>query len=106
MRAIACSLRDMLIAAAESARAAEKKPWPVNPFPPGIRTGSTTDRVLCALRARHPQFAEHYELMEETGASRGAIAWAIRYLLARGMVRAVPSARHPGYKRYQYQAVK
>ncbi len=71
---------------------------------PGARTphdGSVTSRVLLVLIERHPRWHEHYELMRLTGASRGAIAWAVRYLQNRGLVRSIPSNRNPQYRRYQ-----
>lgn len=79
----------------------ERPPWPPNPFPKGIRTGSATEKVLHALKAAHPRWLEHWELMQVTGRSRGAVAWGMRYLQERGMVRSIQSARHPSYLRYQ-----
>lgn len=99
------SLLDLVMgAAASAARAkaeAQRPPWPLNPFPKGVREGSVTDKVLHVLRMRHPRWHEHRELMRLTGASRGGIAWAVRYLQERGLVRSIPSARHPNYHRYQ-----
>lgn len=63
--------------------------------------GSITYRVLMLLRERSPRWHEHCELMRLTGASRGAIAWAVRYLQERGMARSIPSNRNPQYRRYQ-----
>lgn len=99
------SMLDLVMGAAASAARAkaesQRPPWPLNPFPSGVRVGSVTDRVLQVLRSRHPRWHEHRELMRLTGASRGGIAWAVRYLQEHGLVRSIPSARHPNYHRYQ-----
>ncbi|TAJ20775.1 MAG: hypothetical protein EPO47_05115 [Rugosibacter sp.] len=89
-------------ASAATAKAdVERPPWPPNPFPKGIRTGSATEKVLQALKAAHPRWLEHWELMQITGRSRGAVSWGMRYLQERGMVRSIRSARHPSYLRYK-----
>lgn len=80
---------------------AQRPAWPVNPFPKGIREGSATEKILRALEDAHPRWLEHWELMQITGRSRGAIAWGLRYMQERGLVRAIPSAKHPQYLRYQ-----
>lgn len=99
------SLREQLMGAASAAHQlaeeAQRPPWPLNPFPRGVRPGSVTDKVLRLLVARYPRWHEHHELMWRTGASRGGIAWAVRYLAAHQLVRSIPSARHPQYRRYQ-----
>lgn len=77
------------------------QPWPPNPFPKGIRTGSTTETVLQALKAAHPSCLEHWQLMQITGRSRGAIAWGMRYLQANGLVQAFSSMKHRQYLRYR-----
>lgn len=64
-------------------------------------SGSITSQVLAVLRERHPRWHEHGELMRLTGGSRGAIAWAVRYLQARGLARSITSNRNPQYRRYQ-----
>lgn len=90
--------------AASYARAraeAEKPPWPANPFPKGIRCGSASEKILRALVQAHPRWMEHWELMRVTGRSRGAVCWGIRYLAESGLLRSIPSARHPSYRRYQ-----
>lgn len=99
------TLTEMFRSASASASLAkaevERPPWPPNPFPKGIRTGSATEKVLHALKAAHPRWLEHWELMQVTGRSRGAVAWGMRYLQERGMVRSIKSGRHPSYLRYQ-----
>lgn len=56
---------------------------------------------MAVLDAAHPRWMEHRELMHITGHSRGAVSWAVRYLMEHDMVRAIRSARHPQYKRFQ-----
>lgn len=75
--------------------------WPVNPFPKGMRSGSGTECILAALHEVYPRWVEHFELMEATGCSRGAVDWGIRYLEQNGMARSIPSSRNPQYLRYQ-----
>ncbi len=89
-------------ASAASAKAEAQRPaWPPNPFPKGPQPGSATEQILAALNQAHPRWLEHWELMQATGRSRGAIAWAMKYLGERGMVRSIKSARHPSWRRYQ-----
>ncbi len=95
----------LLSASASAAQAkaeAECPPWPVNPFPKGIRPGSATDKVQRILETHHPRWLEHCELMRMTGLSRGAVTWALRYLSEHGMTRSIPSVRHQSYRRYQF----
>lgn len=80
---------------------AQRPPWPVNPFPKGIQTGSATEKILAALNAAHPCWLEHWELMQITGRSRGAISWGMRYLAEHDLVRSIKSSRNPQYLRYQ-----
>lgn len=80
---------------------AQRPDWPTNPFPRGIREGSATELILEALKTAHPRWMEHWELMQITGRSRGAISWGMRYLGERGLVRAIKSSRNPQYLRYQ-----
>lgn len=98
------SLLQLALGASASARQAkldaQKPVWPINPFPPGIRSGSATDKVYFILSANPKRWFEHCELMRLTGHSRGAISWAIRYLAEHRKVRSIPSSRHPQYKRY------
>ena len=75
--------------------------WPLNPFPKGIRAGSATDKCHKALADNHPRWLEVCDLKRLTGHSRGAIAWAMRYLVKNKMARSIPSSRHPSYCRYQ-----
>lgn len=65
------------------------------------KSASVTRQVLVILGANHPRWHEHGELMRLTGASRGAISWAVRYLQERGLARSIHSNRHPQYRRYQ-----
>lgn len=97
------SLFEQMLSASEAAAQAkaERPPWPANPFPPGIRSGSATEKVKAVLEVHHPRWLEHCELMRLTGHSRGAISWAVKYLAEREMVRSIPSARHSSYRRYQ-----
>lgn len=96
---------ELAVGCAASAAAAkieaQRPPWPLNPFPRGIREGSATEAVLNALSDGYPRWFENCELMRLTGRSRGAVAWALGYLAEHGLVRSIPSARHPQYRRYQ-----
>jgi DNA-binding transcriptional regulator GbsR (MarR family) len=56
---------------------------------------------MLALNSAHPRWMEHWELMQITGRSRGAVCWGVRYLAENGLVRSIKSARHPQYLRYQ-----
>ena len=99
------SLLEQVQGCAASAAAAkveaERPPWPVNPFPRGMKDGSATQKIITALEAAYPRWLECWQLMQITGRSRGAIAWGMRYLAEHGLVRSVQSARHPQYLRYQ-----
>lgn len=99
------SMFEQFISAAASATAAKEEtqrpPWPSNPFPKGIRDGSATDRILAALTEAHPRWLEHWELMQITGRSRGAIAWGLRFLQERGLAMSIKSSRHPKFLRYR-----
>lgn len=91
-----------MAAAANAAMNPEQtRQWPLNPFPKGIRAGSATDKCLQALQQQHPRWLEVCDLKRVTGHSRGAIAWAMRYLCENKKARAIPSSRHPSYLRYQ-----
>ena len=100
------SLLDQAIGAAASAAEAraeaERPPWPVNPFPRGIRMGSATERVLAELRRVSPQPLEHGQLRHRCQLGRGAVNWAVAYLGAHGLVRQLHDPRNPQYRRYQY----
>lgn len=99
------SMFEMLLSASASAASAkaeaEKPPWPMNPFPPGVRAGSTTDRVLAELRRVAPQPLDHGQLRMRCGAARGAINWATAFLIHLGKVEAVADSRSPQYRRYR-----
>ena len=75
--------------------------WPANPFPRGMKTGCGTERVYIALVASSPRWFEHHEIMRMANCSRNETDWGLRYLIANGMVRAIPSARNTQYLRYQ-----
>jgi len=95
------SLYQQLIAHVAAHPVQARVKWPMNPFPSGVRVGSVTDKVLAIAVLHHPRWFEHHELMRLTGASRGGISWAVRYLQERNMMRSIRSARHPSYLRYQ-----
>ncbi len=99
------TMLEMLMSASASAakakEEAQRPAWPSNPFPKGIREGSATDNILAALTAAHPRWLEHWELMQITGRSRGAISWGMRYLQERKLVMSTKSARHPQFLRYR-----
>lgn len=96
------SLFEQLLSASASAAQAkvERQPWPMNPFPRGIRPGSATEKVLAELQRVAPQSLEAGQLRMRCGISRGALAWAVSYLISAGEIRAVPHHRHPQYLRY------
>lgn len=101
------TLLQLALGASASARQAkmidaQKPAWPINPFPPGIRSGSATDKVYFILSENPKRWFEHCELMRLTGHSRGAISWATRYLREHQLLRSIRSARHPSYMRYQH----
>ncbi len=99
------SMFEMLLSASASAAAvkaeSERPPWPMNPFPTGIRAGSATERVLAELRRVHPQHMEHGQLRFNLNASRGMITWGLRYLESQGFVERVHDPRHPSYRRWR-----
>jgi len=94
-----------LLSASASAAAvkaeAERPPWPMNPFPSGMRSGSATERVLAELRCVHPQALEHGQLRCNLNASRGMVTWALRYLEAHGLVTRAADPRNPSYSRWR-----
>jgi hypothetical protein len=81
--------------------AAQQPAWPANPFPKGYREGSATEKAMAALLAAHPRWLEHWELMQITGRSRGAVTWGMKFLKERGLVMSIPSSRNPQYRRYR-----
>lgn len=104
------SLYQQLMAAAACAAmcpGTSRPAWPTNPFSPGVRGGSVTQKVLVVLVDQHPRWLEHRDLMRMTGGSRGAIAWAVRYLQEHGLARSIPSTScrpqggGPQLRRYQ-----
>lgn len=99
------SMFEMMLSASASAAAAkaelEHQPWPVNPFPSGIRPGSATEKIRAILTAEPLRWFEHHQLMRLTGHSRGAVTWGLRYLQEHELVRSIPSARQSQYRRYR-----
>jgi hypothetical protein len=94
----------LLSASASAAQAkaeAMKPPWPMNPFPTGIRPGSATDRVLTELRRIHPQQLERGQLRMRLSLTRGMTTWALRYLEAHGLVQRLPDPRNSSFKRWR-----
>lgn len=75
----------------------------MNPFPPGIRAGSATERVLAELRRAAPQALSHGQLKARCNAGRGAISWAVAYLADAGIIVKVPdnTRTHISYLRYR-----
>lgn len=98
------SLSQQIMAAAATAAAqaaeAQRPPWPLNPFPRGLRPGSATDRVLQELRRVAPDPLEAGQLRMRCAIGRGALAWAVRYLVETGEIRTIPHPQHPQYLRY------
>lgn len=99
------TMLEMFRSAAASASAAkaeaERPPWPVNPFPKGIRPGSVTDRVLQELQREAPGVLEHGQLRMRCAASRGAVNWATAYLCAHDLIEQLQDPRSPMYRRYR-----
>ena len=83
----------------------QQKPRPpsyYNPRPAGmIMPGSTTELVLCELRKCHPVWQSRAQIACSVGKERGAVQWALLYLMRKGLVKAVPDTRrNPRYNRY------
>jgi hypothetical protein len=96
--------QQLLSASASAAQAkaeAERPPWPLNPFPRGIRAGSATDRVLAELRRVHPHHLEHGQLRINLAISRGMCSWALKYLEAHGLVQRLHDPRNPSFRRWR-----
>ena len=94
----------LLSASASAAQAkAETKPppWPLNPFPSGIRPGSATDRVLTELRRIHPQHLERGQLRMRLGLTRGMTTWALRYLESHGLVERLHDPENSSFRRWR-----
>lgn len=96
------SLLAQLQAASAAANDEAQSPaWPMNPFPPGPRPGSTTTRVLAELRQCYPNTLTHSLLVARLGSTRGAVCWALHYLVEAGKAEAIPRADRPPYQRYR-----
>lgn len=95
------SLFQQIMAAAAANSEAQRPAWPMNPFPRGQRDGSVTSRVLAELRRAYPASMIHGQLMHRCNARRGAVTWALAYLVARGEIEAIERPDRPGYFRYR-----
>jgi hypothetical protein len=74
-----------------------------NPRPAGvIRKGSTTDLVLCVLRAHPKRFFTCGELMARTKGTHAAVSWALLYLRELGHVQTATDQRQGNYLRYRF----
>lgn len=93
------SLAEMLTAGPTPRR--DRPSWPANPFPPGIRPGSTTDKVLAELRRAAPLALDHSQLRQRCMAGRGAVSWAVLFLAHLGKIERLPDPRSPLYLRYR-----
>lgn len=93
---------------AMSAHAAElgAVPKKYNPRPPGsVVAGSGTDLVLKYLRKVAPAWVPFREIMRHTGLGRGCVGWALRRLIAEGLVEARELGGHGINSRYlRYRA--
>lgn len=99
------SMFEMLMSAtASSANQEPPRSWPMNPFPNGVLAGSTTDRVLAELRRAAPMALEAGQLRARCNAGRGAVSWAVAYLIETGEISAVTDPRNPQYRRYRLAA--
>lgn len=75
------------------------RPWQ---FRPGLKAGSTTDRVLAELRRVSPIALEHGQLRMRCSASRGAVSWALYYLEQAGLVVGHHTdPRNPNYRKWR-----
>lgn len=75
-----------------------------NPNPPGsIIAGSGTDLVLKYLKSVAPAFVPFREIMRHTGLGRGCAGWALRRLIANGLVetRELGGRNNSRYMRYR-----
>ncbi len=99
------SMFEMLLSAGASAAQAKaeatKPPWPVNPFPTGIRSGSATEAVLAELQRVAPKPLENGQLRFNLSITRGMATWALHYLESQGLVARVSDPRHPAYCRWR-----
>lgn len=99
------SMFEMLLSASASAARAKteaaRPAWPLNPFMPGIRAGSVTERVLVELKREAPKALEAGQLRFRCNANRGGIAWAVRYLQHQGLIEQIPDPRSPCFRRYR-----
>lgn len=90
------------LAAVAAAQRPQQSSGRINPRPAGkIIPGSVTDRVLRTLQACHPRWLHHNQLRAATAGSRGAIGWAVAYLVEQKLIRTASSHRNPTYLRYQ-----
>lgn len=70
--------------------------------PPGqIISGSTTDMVFALLKRTHG-YLTHAQIAQRVGRSRGAVNWALVYLVKQQKIVAVSDAkRNPRYFKYK-----
>jgi DNA-binding transcriptional ArsR family regulator len=81
----------------------EKRPLPGNAFEPAIVKHGCTYRVHQVLLAQHPAYLSHGDIRNKTGLGRGAVSWALRYLLEHRAIELMAHPRRVGY--YRYRAV-
>lgn len=75
-----------------------------NPYPPNqIVPGSTTARVRRVLEAEYPAALTRAQLLFKTGAGRGAVQWALRYLQHLGQIDAFGRPGHARWHRYRFR---
>lgn len=80
---------------------AQRPAWPRNPFSRGPHPNATTGQVLALLRSVCPQLLPRHEIMRRLGSTRGAVQWALLYLVERGDIEAIPRLDRPPYCRYR-----
>lgn len=98
------SLLQQLMAAQAHAAANQKQDLRFGPKPHmrHYRHGSASARVDAALLMCHPRILSCSELRRMTGLSRGALAWALRYLHERNRLLRYSHPSHPQYLRYKF----
>ncbi len=83
---------------------ATRAPWPTNPFPTGMQSGRTTERVLALLRREAPRSFEHGQIRTSLSASRGMVTWSLKDLEAKGLVERLSDPRSPQFYRWRATA--
>lgn len=99
------SLYEQLMSAAATAARGPAQPrhWMDYLRGAGVVRGSATDEVWKEMRRSHPTTWTQGELMARTGRERGAVCWALHYLLHLGVIRKVGSGL--GARRQRYLAI-